>query len=580
MAELMAKSISEEQPNLGATAKDVLCVKLAGLLHDIGHGPYSHLYEQFRNHALPAYLEANPELLNEYKDCEGLKVPKGWSHEQSSMQMLDAALEELGLQIDLNNLDKPLKQIGDGVDANSMKVFKPPGVEDSILTSRDWVFIKECILGEPLPEIVQKFRAEVFIGRTQEHKEWLYDIVNNRHSGLDVDKADYFARDFLRAMGSRSNDIKMIEDARVAKTLCNNPFNCIRCKGVAGKHHFMICYPLKRVEAAMNFFKKRLYLHTVIYQHKKTVAVGAMLCDILCLADPYFRLETDDGERYPISRAVLKSDYLKSLDDNVLSLIYHSKDPKLAEARALFRNLKRHKIYKCAVDCPLDIESMALNDMEGAERQAIQDSKRDRRVWAMSDKQIKDGMMLEKNRWKEASGVESEALILDANDFVIEKFYMHHGRRDKNPLSGMRFFDEMNEKLIGPIEDLPIATECNYSHYSSIIPVSLQKAGVRIFCREESKRGLVNHVFLQWFERIGRSEAAEQPGMTPFIEGVKLEPYEGSDEEDDEDEDMGDNNHALPQPAVLSQESVDSGDEDESRCHPAYQSPIPVRTRY
>jgi HD superfamily phosphohydrolase len=39
LAEKMTKTIKDEQPELKTTDKDVLCVKLAGLLHDIGHGP-------------------------------------------------------------------------------------------------------------------------------------------------------------------------------------------------------------------------------------------------------------------------------------------------------------------------------------------------------------------------------------------------------------------------------------------------------------------------------------------------------------------------------------------------------------
>ena len=169
LAERMCTSIKEEQPNLGATDKDVLCVKLAGLLHDIGHGPYSHLYETFRNEVLPNYLKAHPDLEACYNDCEHLKVPDNWSHEQSSLQMIDAALAELGLEIDLNNLDKPLKQIGDGVDAITMRVFKTQGLEDQVLTSRDLVFVKECILGKPLPDV----QCSSFIGRTEERLEWV-----------------------------------------------------------------------------------------------------------------------------------------------------------------------------------------------------------------------------------------------------------------------------------------------------------------------------------------------------------------------------------------------------------------------
>lgn len=288
-----------------------------------------------------------------------------------------------------------------------------------------------------------------------------------------------------------------------------------------------------------------------------------MICDIFCLADPYFRIAPNiDGEKsirsgmkklpadgLPISCAMLDTNTYQRLSDAIITVLEMSSDPKLRLAQQLIRRRHCRDLYKCAVN---------------------ENVSRDSALWDLSSEEIKTAILGIGGKHDQENG---SLVQLNENDIIVDKCETHHGRKNKSPLEFMRFVDRNNlSKITDSIDELPEAQKINESRYLATLPRMWQETSIRIFSRDSSpsKVDLVKHMFKAMVSQL---ESAKQTAAA--VEHDESVASAGDDMEEEEEA------VALP---LLSQESLDesdaecnNNDEDEEEGAPAcnlQQSPI------
>uniref|UniRef100_A0A673HI74 Deoxynucleoside triphosphate triphosphohydrolase SAMHD1 n=1 Tax=Sinocyclocheilus rhinocerous TaxID=307959 RepID=A0A673HI74_9TELE len=286
LAGCLVQALNERQPELLITKQDVLCVQIAGLCHDLGHGPFSHLFD-------------------------GMFIPKvrpgeKWKHEMASVQMFDHLVR-------VNGLEEVMERHG-------------------LTLPDDLVFIKEQIAG-PLDNSTEVKSSLIwpYKGRPME-KSFLYEIVANKRNGIDVDKWDYFARDCYH-LGIQNNfDYqRFLKFARVCE--------------VKGKKH--ICTRDKEVGNLYDMFHTRNCLHRRAYQHKVGNIIETMITEAFVKADPHIQIQGSSGRIFSISSAIDDMEAYTKLTDHIFELILYSSAPELSEARAILHNIVCRRLYKC-----------------------------------------------------------------------------------------------------------------------------------------------------------------------------------------------------------------------------------------
>uniref|UniRef100_A0A672J591 Deoxynucleoside triphosphate triphosphohydrolase SAMHD1 n=1 Tax=Salarias fasciatus TaxID=181472 RepID=A0A672J591_SALFA len=284
LAGRLVQALNERQPELLISCRDILCVQIAGLCHDLGHGPFSHMFD-------------------------GMFIPKArpgldWKHEMASVAMFDHLVE-----------------------ANELK---PVMEQHGLVLQEDLDFIKEQIAG-PLDTNATQSQKWPYKGRPED-KSFLYEIVANKRNGIDVDKWDYFARDCYH-LGIQNNfdHRRFLKFARVCE--------------VDGQKN--ICTRDKEVGNLYDLFHTRNCLHRRAYQHKVGTIIEIMITEALLKADRHIKIRGSGGRMFSLSEAIDDPEAYTKLTDHLFEQILYSSSPELEEAREILHNITTRRLYKC-----------------------------------------------------------------------------------------------------------------------------------------------------------------------------------------------------------------------------------------
>ncbi|XP_033645631.1 deoxynucleoside triphosphate triphosphohydrolase SAMHD1-like [Asterias rubens] len=376
LAGTFCKKLQQKQPDLKITPKDVLCVQIAGLCHDLGHGPFSHMFD---NAFIPAVIKGSK-----------------WKHEKASMAMIDHLIEE-------NDL---------------MKDFVKFNLEDDI------TFIKELIDGPP----ENKDNPWPYEGRLQD-QSFLYEIVANKESGIDVDKWDYFLRD------SHSLGMNISFD-------CHRLMDFSRVIEVKGKKH--ICFRDKEEGNLYDMFHTRYLLHRRAYQHKVTKIIEEMYVDALVKANGHYLVAGKEGKQMKMSEAIDDMVAYTKLTDDVILQIMRSPDENLKESIEILERAQKRELY------PFIGEYQPQFDC----------SKENIPKW-------KDAIVSLSNQNPEDGGQQ-----LTEDQLVIHVVKFNYGMGDKNPIDKVHFYSKKNEII-----------ESKKKTVSRMLPGSFEQKVIRIYCK-------------------------------------------------------------------------------------------------
>jgi deoxynucleoside triphosphate triphosphohydrolase SAMHD1 len=267
---------SHQSSDVNISSSDIKCVEIAGLCHDLGHGPFSHVFDGY---VIPKLLE-----------CKGLSGSITFHHEDMSLQLFDYLVES-------NNLH-------DHFNKHEVKL------------------IKTLIYGNKsstVPSHLDIYDNNYFVTNKN---SYLMEIVSNPFTGIDTDKFDYIARDPYALGLKTSFDFKRL----------------LRSSRIMTESGYRIGYHHKEAYDVYELFHTRHRMFRTVYTHKASKAVEMMVGDALIAANDTFNNRFLDAITNPKEYAQLTDCVLREIESsNLPSLLPAQKIIKNLRARKLYR---------------------------------------------------------------------------------------------------------------------------------------------------------------------------------------------------------------------------------------------------
>ena len=271
---------------------DIRVVGLAGLCHDLGHGPFSHVFER--------------EFLRQ-------KGITNWDHEDMSAMMLDFIIDENGVDVFSNDDVRRVKAlITSGHTPSDSSTIAAAAASQSATTS------------PPLGSA----------------NRWLGEIVANGRNSIDVDKFDYLARDAYYCGVKVGSDFNRIMQ-----------FSRVIDDEICYKYtEYMQLHELFHTRATMH---RTVYTHKKSKAIEFMIVDALLALDPALkisekINDPKQFVQLDDGLLSTIENFALFESVFGEVDEGVHSSIRASQE--------IIARLRKRQLYKYVTDAPIPVE--------------------------------------------------------------------------------------------------------------------------------------------------------------------------------------------------------------------------------